>query len=138
MMRRLTHRVLAHKRLVVIGWVVATVISQRVIAQHRAADPHAYVALSEISPAAYRGAGVRAPLQLAADLVRFLRLRNRTAYGLYLLAPDTARGLRQQPLRLYATRLRALLLAERLRGGPMMADDAVTAALEAHAPTGSG
>jgi hypothetical protein len=117
------------------GWILATVVAQRIIARHRAVDPHAYVAPRALSLAAYRDAGLTAPLRLAADLLLYLRMRNRTAYGLYLLAPDASRAIRQRPLRLYATRLRALLLAERLRGGSTPAvDDTVRDLLETHAP----
>lgn len=118
------------------GWILATVVSQRIVRAHRAVDARAYVGLGDIKLAAYREAGIRAPLRLAADLLTYLRLRNRTAFGLYLLAPDPSRARRQHPLRLYATRVRALLLAERLRGGSSVVGDAAAQdLLEAYAPT---
>jgi hypothetical protein len=117
--------------------VLATIVSHRIAAQHRATDPQAYVAPRAMSLATYREVGILAPLRMATDLLAYLRLRNRTAFGLYLLAPDATRGLRQNPLRLYATRLRALLLAERLRGGSAtIVDDSVQEMLDAHAPSG--
>jgi hypothetical protein len=106
--------------LVAIGlWALAMVMSRRVIAHHGDADSAVRLTRTDLSAAAYRSSGPTWPLRFAADLVRFVRLRNRVAYAWVGL--DHAKGQRRGELadEVVDSWLRAGVLAWRLRGMPL-------------------
>lgn len=122
--------------LVVIGgWLYGTIISNRIVSWHRATDPALHVPLRQVAWQAYTPRGLGWPLYLARDLLAYLRLRNRAAFGFFHFVHGSERRQREQSLRLLATRTRALILAERLRNRPVPAVPApAQAALESLAP----
>lgn len=62
-------------------WVLATIAARRLIARHGTTDPAISVPRSDLSTAAYRGMTITWPLRFVADLLRFVRTRNRVAFA---------------------------------------------------------
>jgi hypothetical protein len=97
-------------------WALAMVLARRIVAKHGDVDPALRLTRADLSTAAYRSSGPAWPLRFVADLLRFIRLRNRVAYAWPGL--DHASGKHRDELadQVVVTWLRAGLLASRLRG----------------------
>jgi hypothetical protein len=99
----------------IVGWVGATIASQRILRAHRASDPALFVSRAEVAAAGYPGGTLRRWWSVIRDGRAYVRERNRTAFGFFHFnaAPEPMQ--QQMSLRLLATRTRGRILAERLR-----------------------
>lgn len=100
-------------------WVVATLVTRRLIARHRAADPAFATGRTRFSSALYRRTGATWPLAFTRDVLRYWRMRTRLAMGWASLelAPADRRSTAADSLA--PVRIEALALAARLRNEPM-------------------
>ena len=115
-------------------WVVGSLVTRRLIARHRAADPAFAASRVRFSPALYRQTGATWPLSFARDVLRYWRMRTRLAIGWAGLEaiPSGRRGATADallPVRVEALALAARLRNERLPPLPEAAQERLTAAL---------
>jgi len=103
------------------GWALAMLVSQRLVGRRRAADPALALAPTQVLPAAYRGTGALWPIRFLGDVLHYLGMRSRSAFGWFQmeLAAPGERPARAEPL--VAARLQTAILAARLRNEPMPA-----------------
>jgi hypothetical protein len=101
------------------GWGLAMLVSQRAVARHSAADPALGLRRAQVSPSAYRGSGGLWPVRFVGDLLHYLVLRSRSAFGWNAMeqAEPDERARQAEPL--VAARLGGAILAARLRNEPM-------------------
>lgn len=103
----------------IVGFGLAMYVSLRIVRRHESVDPALRLARGQLSLGAYRGTGPAWPIHYLRDLLAYLVLRNRSAFGwvhLKSARPD-ARAALADPL--VATRLRGAILAARLRNEPV-------------------
>jgi len=97
------------------GWVVATLMTRRLIRRQRVDDPAPTLEGRRFSTALYRGMGVRWPLAFARDVLRYWRMRTRLAIGWSQLERAPAERRNAEADALAAVRVEAMALAARLR-----------------------
>jgi hypothetical protein len=98
--------------------VLAMLVSQRIVARHRAADPGPGLSRAQVSSVAYRGAGPMWPIRFASDVAHYLVMRSRSAFGWFHMEHAEAGERTSQAEPLVAARLECAELAARLRGEP--------------------
>ena len=110
------------------GWALGMWLSHSVMSRHAAQHQALSPSRREVSVAAYRGTGVTWPLRFFGDLLHYLAMRGRSAFGTFHVehARETARRSLAEPL--VAARLQTALLAARLRNRPLPAPPARIAA----------
>lgn len=100
----------------VVGWVVASVASHRTVVRH--ADPETRLFWQQVRYDGYRAMGVNGAAAFISDVLEYLRLRRRLAFGLFRYSDCPAEDAPKLVPGLLATRTAAYLLAERLRAQP--------------------
>jgi hypothetical protein len=100
-------------------WVVGSLVTRRLVAGHRAADPAFATGRVRFSTALYRQTGATWPLSFARDVLRYWRMRTRLAIGWANLAGAPADRRGEAADALAPVRIEALALAARLRNEPL-------------------
>jgi hypothetical protein len=98
------------------AWLVAMLVSRRAVARHTGELPELALARPQITTKAHRGSGPTWPLRFAADLLHYLVLRGRSAFGGTQYERSSKGKRSAEADALVAVRLQEASLAARLRG----------------------